>query len=407
MRRSQVLIFVILLFAFWSCQTETDKNKLNFSTNGRYLFLGHTYHWYSNNKIDFRVQALNKEEFEMLLLGGDLCSATSKTEATLNHVDEVYNVGNPNVLWALGNHDLEKGNLAKIEKHTGRKSYYAQYKNGITFLVLNTNLDHTKLSVKNLEQEYDKQFKLILKVTDTISKSSHLLVLGHNVVWKGLDSTSRSFANVSKPYSFCADSSRSFIDDIYPQLIKVQQKEIPVIWLAGDIGRWSKNYGYTSAEGIQFLASGINNTRLLKNPDLHPNPPKDKVLILNHDKENKTLTWNFVDLNFLFLLSQVKEKEFSETRSDSLCLLIDSLYRYQEEAISVYSKRILSTRTWREKVEEKAKQRGFSMEEMLYRDARFLNDKIRKEKLQELYRLVPNPLFNYANNSPNSPKHIE
>jgi len=404
MRGKQALIFVIMLFSIWSCQMNTEKHKSISPESGRYIFLGHTYHWYSNDRIDFRIQSLDLKDYEMVLLGGDICSESSRSDTSLLHIDSIFNISNPKVLWAIGNHDLRNGNLALIEKYTKRKSYYAKSINGLTFLVLNTNFEHSNLSTEQKEDEYKNQLQLISNLSDTITKSSHLIVLSHNVVWKDLDSTSRTFANVSKPYSFSADSSISFITDIYPNLIKIQKKNIDVIWIAGDIGKWSKNYSFKSVDGIQFLASGINNTMFLKNPDKHPNPPKDKVLIFNYDKENKKLYWNFVDLNFLYFLSQLKEKGYPETKADSLCLQIDSLYRNQEEAISVYSKRIKNTKSWLNKVKEKAHKRDIPLKEMIYRDARFLNDKMRKEKLNELYQLIPNPLFYQTNNST---KHLE
>lgn len=402
------LVYVVLiLLGFSACNLESRNAKPEYTKNGRYLFLGHTYHWYSDNKIDFRIQALNLKDYEMLLLGGDLCSESSKTDTSLSHIDSIYDVSNPNVLWSLGNHDLKNGSLSKIENYTKRKTYYAQYKNGITFLVLNTNFEHSQLTAEEQAKEYQLQYKLFTNIVDTIKQSSHLLILSHNVVWKDLDSLSRSFANVSKPYSFSADSSISFRDHIYPQLIKVKDKNVDVIWVAGDIGRWSKNYSFKTDDGIQFLASGINNTRLLRNPELHSNPPMDKVLIFDHDKEKQKLSWNFVELNYLYLLAESRKKEQPENRVDSLCLEIDSLYQFQEEVIAVYSKRIRDSKSWLAKVKVKAKERGIPLDEMIYRDARFLNDQNRKDKITALYESIPNPLFSYTNSDINSTKRLE
>ncbi len=391
----------------FSCQDASRKTESPKADNERFLFLGHTYHWYSNNKIDRRIQSLNLKAYDVLLLGGDLCSESSRDDAGLQHINTIFDVSNPDVFWALGNHDLENGSLNKIEALTGKKSYYAYYRNGITFLVLNTNIDKTQESTAWKNKEYRKQKNLIQKVCDSIQKSSHLLVIGHNVLWKEMDTREGKIANLSKPSALSGDSSKPFVREIYPLLKQVKKKGVEVVWVAGDIGKWMKSYSFKTDDGIQFLASGINNSMLALHPEKYPNPHRDKLLVFMHSIKNRSLKWEFVDLNFLYALQKTKVKSRPENKADSLCLEIDSLYKNEDRIIASYSKKIKSFATWYKKVKRKAKERGLSKEEMLYRDAHYLNKKNRDAKLKELYQIIPNPVYNQANNSTSSTKRLE
>jgi predicted phosphodiesterase len=402
-----ILLFVLSFLALFSCQDVSLKNGKSTLEKEHFLFLGHTYHWYSNNKIDKRVQNLNLKTYDVLLLGGDLCSESSRSDTSLQHINAIFDVSNPDVLWAVGNHDLENGSLAKIEKLTGRKSFYAYYRNGITFLVLNTNIDKTEKSSAWKNKEYRNQRNLIHAVCDSIQKSSHLIVIGHNILWKDMDSREGKIVNLSKPSALSGDSSKPFVHEIYPLLKQVKKKGVEVVWLAGDIGKWTKSYSFRTDDGIQFLASGINNSMLALHPERYPNPHRDKLLLITHSIKNRSLKWEFVDLNFLYALQKTKEKGRPENKVDSLCLEIDSLYKNEDSIIANYSNKIKSFASWYKKVNRKAEERGFSVEEMLYRDARYLNKKNRDAKLRELYQIIPNPLYNQANSSTSSTKRLE
>jgi len=327
----------------------------------------------------------------MLLLGGDLCVETSLDTEILESVDSVFHVGNPLVLWSLGNHDLRKGSLRRIEKATNRKSFYAYYHKGITFLVVNTNIDKTALSVLRKKQIYEAQNKLIAEVSDTISASSHLVILSHNVVWRELDTISSPFANYSKPFAFSSDSTRGFKEVIYPLLQSVQKKGVEVVWVAGDMGKWAKSYSFQTPEGIVFLASGINNSVYVPYPKKYSKANKDKLLIFNY--KNRELSWYFADLNFLYIRQKQKEGSYSNPQINRLCYEIDSLYVNQSFVFQSYAKKIQSSAVWNKTVKEKAQKRNISFNEMLHRDVRFMAKNHRQQKLDTLYKLVQNPLF--------------
>ena len=120
-----------------------------------------------------KVETIDYTKYDMLWLGGDLTKFTSAKDSVLIYVDKYLDLKNKNTLWALGNHDYS--DLELIEQFTDRPAYYAYYKNGITFLVLDTQ--------DSLSNFIDNQLNLIKSVTDTINQSSHLVVLHHKLIW--------------------------------------------------------------------------------------------------------------------------------------------------------------------------------------------------------------------------------
>lgn len=396
-------LFVIGSIVFVACQPK--QTDFTFAQNGRFLFLAHTYKWYHDNKIDPRIKELDFSAYEMLWLGGDLCVETSRDAETLKRIDSVFHIGSPSVLWAIGNHDLRKGSLTRIEKATNRKSFYAYYHKGITFLVLNTNIDKTALNNVEKKQVYQAQNKLITAISDSISASSHLVVLSHNVVWRELDTLSAPFANYSKPFAFSSDSTEGFKETIYPLLQLVQERGVKVVWVAGDMGKWAKSYSFQTPEGVVFLASGINNSVYVPYPQKYSKANKDQLLIFNY--KNRVLDWYFADLNFLYIREKQKEKAFSNPEVNRLCNEIDSLYSNQSLVFQSYERKIRSSVVWNKAVKEKALKRNISFGEMRKRDARFMAENFREKKLDTLYNLVQIPFFQSAKRSTSSTKRDE
>ncbi|MGE5810618.1 MAG: hypothetical protein ACM339_03895, partial [Ignavibacteria bacterium] len=90
-------------------------------------------------KIDFT-------EYDVKMLGGDITYDTGKDSGTLAYCDNLFDLDSQNTLWCFGNHDVQSGHRALIKKFTGRESYYSYSRDGITFIVLDTELDANSFS---------------------------------------------------------------------------------------------------------------------------------------------------------------------------------------------------------------------------------------------------------------------
>ena len=245
-----------------------------------YLHLSHTrIRDKVNQKIDPRAAQLDFGKFDLLLLGGDLTINSSKKMETLEYLDGIFHLGSPDVMWALGNHD--DTNLEYVRKITRRPTSYAYHKNGITFLVLNTQ---NKIDWKC--QLTGPQLKLVHSVTDTIKESSHLIVLTHNLLWLlGHPEMSR-FTDMKNLYNGASNKAvwkSNWKEEVLPCLQRTVRKGVEVICLAGDIGNNVKSFEFHAADGITYLASGIN-------------PTDDDVEFLLFKHQPPELNWEFVEL---------------------------------------------------------------------------------------------------------------
>lgn len=300
-------IIIFFIFILTACNSSNEKLIKN---NYKYLFLGHPYQYgvEKGNRIDNRLADLDKSIFDQIWLGGDVCSNTNLEIETLYYLDSIFNIKSPYTYWTLGNHDIMYQKNDFIEKATGKRTFYANYNNGFTVLQINSNLDNLYLKYKDpdLCKCRDEQYELIKTVCDTISnKSSHLVFLMHHVLWYDIDPNASTYANfIHKKWMAKCDSTSNFTNDIYPLLKKVQNRNIQVICIAGDVGMYGKQGFFKDSENIVYLGSGINNSSIWDEKE-RSNALKDKVLILNHDFFNKKITWSFSDLDSL-LISQKK-----------------------------------------------------------------------------------------------------
>lgn len=240
-----------------------------------YIHISHT-RTKENPDIEAFTATLDFSKYDMRWLGGDLADQTSNDEATMINVDTIFNLGSPNTLWSLGNHDY--ANLERVEKYTGRPPIYSTTKDGLCFIILDTHGGNSSFK--------DEQYELIKSVTDTISECSHLILLHHHLVWLSgnaeLEPDAASISNA--PIGNCEYCIRAnnFYDEVYPLLLDVEDNGIEVICLAGDIGRKSKYFEYETPENITFLASGIENE-----------DEGNQALLFTHDLKEKKLTWEF------------------------------------------------------------------------------------------------------------------
>jgi hypothetical protein len=265
-----------------------------FDPTGYYIFLGHTYE--TNTRVDERLLKLDYSKYEQIWLGGDICAETTKEESTVEHIDDVFDIGSQKTHWALGNHDIRNGNVNWITERTKRPTYYTTHFDGITLMILNTNFSfggiYDTINVKT-------QFEMIQNVCDTISESSHLIILSHNAVWDGIDQIANlgNFANANFSFlRFNFDPEQRYKEAVYPLLINVRKRGVEVIHIAGDFGQEAASYEFLTSDSIQFIGSGITSNTAWNQQFSTAGIP-DSILVLYHDKIQRTVSWGFEELN--------------------------------------------------------------------------------------------------------------
>ncbi|MFK5970279.1 MAG: metallophosphoesterase [Candidatus Marithrix sp.] len=266
-----------------------DSSNLQSQNQKDFLFVGHCYQSGSNGtKADYRIEQLNLSEYDGVWLGGDVCSEAMLNFSTIQYIDNVFNLGNPETHWALGNHDARNGNWEWYEDLSGRKTYYAYNNYDITRIILNTNLVPTNCGMIN------EQFEIISNVCDTIQHSKYLILLMHHGLWQdvpGLPSPSiYAQSNLKYWNANCDSVNTNFVNVVYPKLVEVKQRGIEVICILGDMGAGPKKFQMDSEDGIHFLGCG-----------LYHNEPEDVVLIFNYDTETQLLDYNFHNLDSLLI----------------------------------------------------------------------------------------------------------
>jgi hypothetical protein len=97
----------------------------------------------------------------------------------------------------------------------------------------------------------------------------------------------------------CRESG-DFTAEIYPRLVAIRERGIPVVSISGDVGMVSKGYAITTPDSIHLLGSGINNS-LNKQypPDYVKNFQPDSILLIQFATQVPALSWEFVSLSTL------------------------------------------------------------------------------------------------------------
>ena len=159
-------------------------------------------------------------------------------------------------------------------------------------------------------EHLDKQFHMIENVCDTISSSSHLILIMHHALCYNIPGipTPNSWSHTKFPYwnaNCYFRENNSFAGAIYPVLLDVLSRGIEVICLMGDLGGNGKLIDMQSEDGIFFLGCGLDNSRYT-DPDELALRPKDRLLIFEHDLEKRQLSWTFPDLDSLLQIQRGK-----------------------------------------------------------------------------------------------------
>lgn len=268
----------ILLTIFASCQQDESVS---------FLAIGHTRQAASNDKdkVLKSVEKIPFKNYDVIMLGGDLVLESTKNQEQLNYLNQVFNLQSPNTLWTMGNHDY-RDHPELVKSVTNRPTFYAHQKEGIdeiTFLVLDTQLDSCNI--------IGQQFQLFQQTINNLSKGDQLVILHHKLIWMPdhttLDSKTHATTNGMVGDCFYCLMKNNFYEDIYPELIKLEQKGIEVFMIAGDIGSKVNQFEFTTKEGIVFLATGLEDGRT-----------DNKVLTLNY-VNGKSLKWEFKSIESL------------------------------------------------------------------------------------------------------------
>lgn len=283
-------IFYIAIFIFFdtlSFNAQIENDTLH------YIFLGHIQRYFpeATEAVDLRIEGIDYSTFDRVWLGGDIAQGTGFDYEILEYVDNLFDVSNQSNAWAFGNHDLRNFNEEWLHQITGRKTYYAHSENGITTIVLNLAIGPDDC------EKLNDQFELIENVVDTIQESTHLILLSHHNIWidvPGLPSPEKySHSNQIFWIANCYDRPATYIDVIYPLLLRAKDKGITVINILGDTGHGDKGRNMVSSDGVYYIASGID-----QRSENTVGP--DRVLILDHIPQTAELTWKFHDLDSLY-----------------------------------------------------------------------------------------------------------
>ena len=221
-------------------------------------------------KIDFSL-------YDMTLLGGDLTYYTSIDRTSMDYLDKLFNLKSQNTLWTMGNHDLNNRSL--IQEYTGRPSYFSYYRDGITFVVLDVELNASGLTKSLIS---GAQLDWLKTISDTISKSDYMLILHGRLLWMiGNDDFKTRLDSVAESTKQLVTTN--FYPDVFPLLQNVKAKGIPVICLGGDKSKIDNDY--SPEDSIHFLASTMA-------PEFTDD--QNHVMVFTYNKTAKEMSWKYV-----------------------------------------------------------------------------------------------------------------
>lgn len=280
-------IFFLVTFLFSGVQSMLSQSNDTL----KYIFIGHPKLKRNGlDKVDPRVEALDLSVYDRVWLGGDITDESNLYYSNLEYIDSLFDVSNPSNHWAFGNHDLRNFNTDWLTEITGKRTFYTHHEKGITTIVLNFAIAPTNCELLN------EQYNLIKSVCDTITNSSHLILMSHFCVWENVPGIRRSSLyahfNLKKWISNCTDKPGDFAYTIYPMLTAVKNRGVEVINIIGDSGSFQKGISMVSSDSIHFIASGIQ-------PNTQPVYGPDKLLIFKHIPNQRKLTWDFHVLDSL------------------------------------------------------------------------------------------------------------
>lgn len=273
------LVVIIISTFFGACSGDVER------TLGpnivEYVHISHTL-TDKNPEVAEAAASIDYSKFDMRWLGGDMAFLSSIDEETIQNIDLIFDIGHTNTLWSLGNHDYDNLNL--LELYTRRPTFYTHHKNGITFLLI----DSQKLDL--FTRGSQKSF--IDSTISNVANSTHLILLHHKLFWlygdEILEPQIDRISNSGLGEELWNIYPNEFYNNTYPALAELEQNGVEVICIGGDIGNKAKKFEYLTSEGIDFLASGI---------DFESS--NNYALVFQHDTLSKNLTWEYTNINDL------------------------------------------------------------------------------------------------------------
>lgn len=277
MNRKPGILLPILCLWIVACSPDPEWEIKPQTHLRHYLHLSHT-RTNTNPEIYAPLHAVNFDQYDMLWLGGDLALFTTENEPAIQQADALFGLSKPTTLLSAGNHDYSQPEL--LRQYTQRPTFYHYHQQGITFLVLDSEINQG--TIKN------EQWELVQSVLDTLQDSECLILLHHKLIWMPghpvlgaqIDQLSNGRAGTC---GYCLRPN-NFYADLYPELVRVQREGTQVFCVGGDIGMRTHAFSYETTEGVTFLASGINFSLL---------PQENHALLFTHDLENGTLRWEY------------------------------------------------------------------------------------------------------------------
>ena len=299
--RSWVLGLLLLM----GCRTESPPN---------FLVLGHIYYWDDpRDRVDPRVAALDLSGYDGVWLVGDLARKSSERTTTLDTLNQKFDFGDPNVHWALGNHDLYKGDSARIVARTGRPTFHyaPEVAPGWNLLVLNTELFSPPERILDEAHcaQLERQLALAKRVTKLQQPDEYLIVLHHGAVIPQVraDTFPRlsQIWNVYHPERMAHCSGGTFAEALLPYFDRAAQRGVSVVFIGGDLGQRVKRFEHRDAHGILWLGTGIGNSAgtFRSAPAAVTDFSPDHVLLVEPDPQTRAFTHRFVPLSDLPLES--------------------------------------------------------------------------------------------------------
>lgn len=302
----RIIAFFFSLITFLACNKDSViEAEVPVEQKSEYIFLGHTY--FKSNRIDPRLETINYSAYKGVWLGGDLCSETTRERATIDYLDAIFDLGNEETHWAVGNHDVRNGNLDWITTATGRELFHANTKDGITVATFDTNVGHVNGRNATCEDRME-QADFLLNLIDTIQSSSHLILLTHWVVWGEVEPNIPCAIlanNCINGFQFlCGGGASRFPPFLYDKLAALEARGIEVMVISGDGGVYTKQFHHQTQEGVDFFISGLFSTLDRDNPPTFAvGPPvnlnPDSILIFKHAVAERKLDWQFINLDDL------------------------------------------------------------------------------------------------------------
>ncbi|PZE16853.1 hypothetical protein DNU06_11390 [Putridiphycobacter roseus] len=229
-----------------SCRKDQVKIEKEFS----FVHLSHS-RTDNLNELNSEVLLADFSNIDVLCLGGDLMFNSSADSSNLNILDEIFDLSSPSTLWSIGNHDVSDLNL--LQAYTQKNLYSAYYFNGITFIVLNTQLEGNSIT--------GDQLAFFNGVMDTMTVSAQCIILHHKLIWldnnPDLEPIANSISN--GPLGNCdyCIAPNNFYTAIYPRLVERQKAGVNITLIGGDIGAKVNEFHHETNEHISFYASGM------------------------------------------------------------------------------------------------------------------------------------------------------